>query len=770
MPSHRKTHRKPHAPAAGADKAAEAADAIRKWLLAAMTALLVARPLFPSEAAADHGDGLTVVMLWLALAMVWLVGAVGRKRLAFRFGPVDAAVLCLVAWQCVAALHAVYYGSPRPAWNMLWEWVGLGMIFLAARQLLDDAREVRAIVAVMIALMAAISVYGIYQTAIELPAQQRKFAEDPEGMFREAGLSLPPGDPMRDLLAKRMANREPTATFALSNSLAAALAPWLVVGLGIAAARRDRRRWIAWPIALPPIAVCLLLTKSRSGYVAAVVGILWLAFGVRRLGHPATPRSRAALQRAIAAAVAVLALLAAVTIAGFARPALAKAAATSFGYRLQYWQATLRMIADRPLVGCGPGNFQDVYTQYKLPEASEEVADPHDFLLEVWATGGTPALLALLAAVGLFAIGTRTACRERPPWRSVWMIFRASTERHGGRSLQDAPSQDGGLKPTLQDAPPHDWKFILIGAIGGFLLSIFLGLLSTAPSSNMAFAIGLPVAVASLALLFPWIRDGTFPPSLAGVGAAVLLVDLLTTGGIGYPAVAQSLWLFLALGLNAAVPRNGADAKRHGSRRVGLALLALVFGLLLACYQTSYARVLPCQNSLWLARREFNRDRQAAFEAAQKAVAADPLSSPAHALLAEIYLDSWLATLNPADYHAFETDDALARRMAPESIPIWRPSAERYRRAYAVTDSRGRHVQPRAIEQAMEIARRAVQLYPGSGSDRARLAIIYQLFGDEAAYRREAQEALELDRHIPHEDKKLPADLRRKLEAAVEGL
>ncbi len=52
------------------------------------------------------------------------------------------------------------------------------------------------------------------------------------------------------------------------------------------------------------------------------------------------------------------------------------------------------MIADHPWLGCGPGNFQDFYTQYKLPEASEEIADPHNFLLEIWATAGTPAATA----------------------------------------------------------------------------------------------------------------------------------------------------------------------------------------------------------------------------------------------------------------------------------------------------------------------------------------------------------------------------------------
>ena len=243
-----------------------------------MTALLVARPLFPSESAATQGDGLPVVMLWLALAVIWLVGAIGRRRFALRFGPVDAAVLVLVAWQCIAAVHAVRYGSPRPALNMLWEWVGLGLVFFLARQLIDDAREARAVVAAMIALTAAISVYGLYQSTIELPAMQRQYEADTEAMLREAGLNYPPGTPIRDLFEKRLANREPTATFALTNSLAAALAPWLVVGLGIVIATwHDRRRAIAWSICLAPIAVCLLLTKSRSGYAAVAVGIIWLA-------------------------------------------------------------------------------------------------------------------------------------------------------------------------------------------------------------------------------------------------------------------------------------------------------------------------------------------------------------------------------------------------------------------------------------------------------------------------------------------------------------
>ena len=52
----------------------------RSLLLGAMTALFVARPLFPSEAVATHGDGVSVVMLWIALAAFWLIAAIARPN------------------------------------------------------------------------------------------------------------------------------------------------------------------------------------------------------------------------------------------------------------------------------------------------------------------------------------------------------------------------------------------------------------------------------------------------------------------------------------------------------------------------------------------------------------------------------------------------------------------------------------------------------------------------------------------------------------------
>ena len=69
----------------------------RPWLLGGMTALFVARPLFPSESAASYGDGLTVVMLWIALGVFWLLGAVGRRNLGFASDGPTPPCCC---WSC----------------------------------------------------------------------------------------------------------------------------------------------------------------------------------------------------------------------------------------------------------------------------------------------------------------------------------------------------------------------------------------------------------------------------------------------------------------------------------------------------------------------------------------------------------------------------------------------------------------------------------------------------------------------------------------------
>ncbi|MCA9101874.1 MAG: O-antigen ligase family protein, partial [Planctomycetales bacterium] len=385
-----------------ASDASTTASKLRPWLLAAATALLVARTLWPSEAVAEQGDGAAAVMLWLVLLAGWLLTEALMPRFTLRWSAIDLAVGVLITLTSASALHGATVGAPRPSVNMLWEWIGFGAAYFLMRQLIGSRREARAIVAVMIALAVTLSSFGLYQYFHDMPATRARYAADPDAMLREAGEWYPPGSRERQLFEQRLASTEPMATFGLTNSLAGVLATWLVALAVVAAslpAMPQRRTLVGLAVIVAGgvIAFCLVLTKSRSAYVATAVGVASL------VAATAWQRRRRSSRVLLGVAIAAVLLLAVGVAVGGIDAEVLSEAPKSLGYRLQYWRSTAAMIGDEPLWGVGPGNFGDEYTRYKLPVASEEITDPHNFLLEVAATAGLPALFALLVVLVLFA-------------------------------------------------------------------------------------------------------------------------------------------------------------------------------------------------------------------------------------------------------------------------------------------------------------------------------------------------------------------------------
>jgi len=696
------------------------ADRLRPWWLAGTCALFVARPLFPSESPAAMGDDLPVVMLWIVLAVVWLLGVIGRPKFAIRFGWTDAAVIIFIVLHSLAGVYAAIHGSPRPAINVVWQYVGLGLAFLLARQFIQNGREARAVVAVMIGLAVALSGYGLYQYFYELPQTRAAYIRDADQALREAGMWYEPGSPERQVFEQRLASTEPLATFALTNSLAGYLAPWLIVAAGVVLSPLGIRTRLALGCLCLPIAA----------YAAAVLGLVlvWLVrWNLRSWSRWKLP---------LAVVVAAGLLLGTAVAVGGLDVQIVSEAAKSFTYRVEYWQATLGMIADRPLVGCGPGNFQHAYTAYKLPQASEEVADPHNFLLEIWATAGTLTMLAFLAVLGCFAWtlwGAKKGSDLSPPQHRV------------------PPEGCSGLCDKTETAPfsPGVPLCVVAGGGCGFLLAWPLGLMGAAPPGIAVLALGLPLAAGSVALLADWIKHGRLPAALPAIGLIVLLVNLLAAGGIGFAGVAGTLWLLLALGLNAVE----TGLPRILSRRAGFAALLAAIALAVACYSTAYGPVLRCRAEL----HQAQQDPIHAVEHLQKAATADRLAAEPWHQLASIAFDQWQETPTADALATFETCNAKALQLAANSSPAWLNSGDCYSEIYRKTR------RPVDIRKAVDAYRRAVRLYPNSGVYRAKLALALDAAGDRSGFRREAAAALELDERTPHADKKLPPELRRQL-------
>lgn len=765
------------------------AEPWQPWFLAVAAALLAARPLFPSEGA-DRGDGLPVVMLWLAAAVMWWLFQAGRPRIRYRFGLPDAAVVILTAAYGVSALVAVFQGTARPAVNMLWEAVGFALVFLFLRQFEWPTRRIRAVLAVMVAAAAGLSAYGLYQYGVEMPAVRAAYRSDPARYLELAGLGeyLNQPDALR-LFESRFFSVEPLATFALTNSLAGFLLPWGIVlaaaagyttavawqsgkralrrfrdsGVGDASAAITPRHGAAilraavLSAAVSALGLCLILTKSRAGYLAALVGAIGLAWS-----------HRAVLGRRIyyvfLAGAAAFALPVGLALAwGGLDPLVLYEAGKSLLFRGQYWQATWGMIRSQPWLGCGPGNFRFAYARFKLPDAAEDISDPHNFLLEVWASAGIFALAALLVLLAVFFLRIR---------------------RYGKISRLMPSGELGTTKPAAAlVAESGEGRRLTAALIAAWPLGFALSLLSSAPQTFSSLMVGLPAALITLWALGTWVRapaqaDGASfagEAGLCGLAAAVLLIHWSASGGWSFAAVSQSFWLLAAVGLSWA-----EDARRPSSARIASDFreapgpvaygMAAVFALLtVGCYATGYAPVLRCRALMErVPRSDF--DPRPALAALEAAARADPLAvEPLLRRLA--VLSAALAErgdgLPPGlTRDAFDREElrqdldrtaARLRALSPNSDSAAFSVALAYLQAAEGTGD------PEALRKAEAAVRRAMELQPGQVLYRARLADILRQQGKSAEAAREAEVALRQDDAITNPERKLPAEWRGKM-------
>ena len=71
---------------------------------------------------------------------------------------------------------------------------------------------------------------------------------------------------------------------------------------------------------------------------------------------------------------------------------------------------------------------------------------------------------------------------------------------------------------------------------------------------------------------------------------------------------------------------------------------------------------------------------------------------------------------------------------------------------------------PPIASAALDAYRRAVQLYPNNALYHAEFALALRAVGQRDAFRREADAALDLDKLNPHAEKRLPPEVRKRLE------
>lgn len=722
--------------------------------------LCLLRFLVPAEGVIE-GSTLWITSGVFAFAAVWALFR-WRRGESWTWRPtlLDAGAGLLVLGHVFSGMLVLFTaGELRGTVNSLWEWLSVGVLWILLRELLAvmPGRELwlRSLVLASVAL----SGLGVWQHFVWYPRLAAEFQEYSEltsrtesgppltsqeifrhgELTREFGASfLAQDQTTRSLLLDRAErSTEPIGLFALTNSLAAILLTGCLLIVAPAP------RWLrlpplaraCWTGALVLAGCCLLLTKSRTAYLASALGGLLLI--AQLIGSARWSRRRAVVT---GGAVLVLTLLAAAIlgILGGLDLEVLSEAPKSLGYRLQYWKSTALLIADHPLWGVGPGNFRQHYLLYKLPGASEEIRDPHNLLLDVWANGG------LLALVGLMLLLFRSA-------RNLWRMV--ST-----REVESASS-------------PRDVVPLMV--CGGVACGLAWGqsfLLDASGDLRLA-ALGGGWLLLT-ALLFRASAAGLLLQTGAAAAGAALVIHLLASGGIGMPAILQVLLGLMIVVENAGLSCNSPVAARIPPPSAapfsttgawswaGLAMASAA--AVLGCVQTAWLPQLSASALLVRGTSQIldRQDTRAAVRMFQQATEADWLAAEPWLLLAQAHHAQWLSHL--ADNASFEA--AIASQQAAIRRDPYSPKHPLLLAEWWL--ERHRHdPRPEFLEEAKRWSQASLDRYPEYSLGRAVHALAVVRSGAENLD--EIRLALALDdgnRQARHVDKLLSLEMRRELE------
>jgi hypothetical protein len=736
------------------DPAEAIAGRLHRVAFGLFAALIVVRAFWPSEDAAE-GSGLTWVLAILGVAGLAIISALISGTARFRFGWVDAAVLGLFALVGASAGHAA---DRRPALNLAWEWGGLAVAYMLARTLPRTRRETNALAAILVATATAIAAYGLYQIAVELPTARDRYRANPEQVLREIGVE-PTGAGRRMYEDRLLGSNEPFATFGLANSLAGYLVGPTVL-LAAACLDRFRKRQVIgvtpYVLAAVPGLVllsCLLATKSRSAYLGLGMALALLA--ARSFGSIS---GRMLKWIAFSAFVLVAAMVAVGLASGQLDLLVMTQSSKSLRYRFEYWQGAWRILRFVPGAfwqGLGPGNFAGPYLVYKLPQASEEISDPHNLFLEVWTTAGVFAAVLLAS--------------------TLLLTMRSAL----GRATVPVDAELGSSARVKVDTSKVGW--LLAWAASGWFIATTLNLINPFnpvlgplnPFQGDLFFrwIILGVAwVSALAMIWPLWNSGTLPAEGAGAAVVAIVVNLLAAGGIGMPAVALGLWLSIALALNLRDDRAEGVERRVGRTPTFLvaaawaALIGSFFGSI-APYWKSEAAIVEADRQMIPGRLNFERAR-AAYS---RAIKADRFNVHPWIGLADLEYRFWLSPESKRDPRVWPRvlmamDNAVG---PPRNAANYGLQRRRALIARAIEASLGDAARPGDLILLRTHAERALRfaskLNPTLPLIHAELAESSAGMNFLSVAQAEAKEALRLDAHTPHPDKKLPDDMRKRL-------
>lgn len=271
-----------------------------------------------------------------------------------------------------------------------------GVIFVMARATCRDRRRARLFLVLFLASAALVTAYGLVMQAANGSCYVFSYSKRPD--------LAAPG---RQYICAF------SGTFVNSNSYAAYAGMALVAALGLAFSRPpgssraaasavEQSEVSAWLTGARAIYLAtalflfggLLLSASRAGFGATVLGVLLLSGLLMRGRLP----SRPVLAWMVVGAI-VLGVLVAVIAGSAIFHKMGGLSQDDLAVRFRLWQLTTSAIAQSPWLGWGLGSFPDVYPMMQPPDLQNANDKAHSTPLEWVMDFGIPAALCAFATV-----------------------------------------------------------------------------------------------------------------------------------------------------------------------------------------------------------------------------------------------------------------------------------------------------------------------------------------------------------------------------------
>lgn len=719
-----------------------------------------------AEGAAEQFSNWIPFLLWVVLGIVVSGFGLLTKKSGLVCNRVDVCVYLLCGWIVLSGLVSLATGGghARPTINTTFQWFGYAVAFFVIRQFSARPSFRRTAILAMLSITIGCSVAAVYQRYVILPevwgAYEQQTETERQETLRRSGLTnVESGSREREMWERRLYATEPTATFVLTNSLAAFLTPWFVVLIGLSLRSVSRKSLAQSGYLIAGVLVvmfALLLTKSRTSYVAAGLGAVAIFVGC---GASIGIRPNAKM---LVILIVLIALIAGTAfMVGAVDVQVVSESFKSLSYRLEYWQASLMMIRDDWLFGCGPGNFQHSYARYQLVEASETVSDPHNFLIEIWAIAGTPALLLVLASSCFWFIAAR---------RNIGRQENSSLERSDGPSgLKNEGKIDssGDLRK-----PEFNWLEQLqvpIAVIVGSAIGIYVALLNDLNLGLCAIA-SLVAIICSLGWMN--VKEGFLERSVLPIVVCTFFLGLCASGGIGFPSVAISGVLLVAISLgefrtskdvvaaegttspSIPVPADGIPG-RYSSYAYG-GILVLMLTAALGFRITVMDPIRIARENAAVAEMEMrNGNIAGAMTRLDAAIKADPHDG--NYLFFKLQLLFRLFQERP-EKRLLEVMESVARKSAtvrPINSKVTLETGKIFLSILLNQKQMDQNMKERVSELVREYFRMATDRRPNDALHAAFHAFALATVGDTELARQWAVKALEMDERNPHADKNL---------------